>query len=54
MTPDRVVVAAVFALALVRVTGAGVAVALRVGGVVHVRRTCSAICLFMPPAVENN
>ena len=47
VTPDGVIVAAAFAVALVRVIGVEVAVVLRVAGVAHARRTCSAICLFL-------
>ena len=46
VTPGGVEVAAAFEVVLVKVTGVGVAVELRVAGV---RRTCSVICLFYRP-----
>ena len=52
VTPDGVIVTAALAVALARSIGAVIAVALRVAGVVHARRTCSTICLCMSSAVD--
>ena len=50
VTPDRVIIA----VALVSVIGAGVAVALRVAGVVRAHYTCSATCPVTSSAVDTN